>query len=322
MAPCMSLTVRAYRSDDEFGIMAGFNASFGLVRDERYWCWKYLHDGKAMAWLAVDDQQRVLTHLAAHPITWSSPHGDWQVAHAGDAFALRLPEVAHGRAMLKTIAAFHRAQREHNELKLLFGFPSATLSGLHQTLTPLHGKQRPIQLWQHLPCDYPPNSLVHSGLPERKALDALWLRCAERYTLSCRRDSEWVSWRFLQRPDVQDYIYLHVIDSAGELACWAVLRKKEGVLWICDVLWDGISTTSIENLLQQTRFIAMQGNCTSISMWMEGDAALVEILTQLSWENISHSHCVQLLMHAYDTSLDYEWIRNSLYITKADSDLI
>lgn len=318
----MSLTVRAYRSDDEYSIMAGFNASFGLARDEGYWRWKFLHEGKAMAWLTVDDQQRVLTHLAAHPITWRTPGGDWQVAHAGDAFALRLPEVAHGRAMLKTFAAFHRAQRERNELKLLFGFPSTTLSALHKTQTPLHGERRPIRLWQHLPYDSSPNSSVRFGLPLPQAFDALWLRSSERYTLSCRRDFKWVSWRFLHRPDVQDYVYLHSVDSTGVLASWAVLREIEGVLWICDVLWDGSCVESIESLLQQVRALALQKKCSRISMWMEGDAALGEILARLGWEDNSQSHSVRLLMHAYDTSLDYEWIRKSLYVTKADSDLI
>ncbi len=318
----MSLTVRAYRSDDEYSIMAGFNASFDLSRDELYWRWKFLHDGKAMAWIAVDDQERVLTHLAAHPITWCSLHGDWQVAHAGDAFALRLPEVAYGRAMLKTFTAFHGAARKNDNIKLLFGFPSATLSGLHQTQTPLYGEQRPIRLWQHLPCDCSPNSLVRSCLPERQALDALWLRSAERYTLSCRRDFEWVSWRFLQRPDVQDYIYLHAFDNKGILAGWAILREIEGVLWICDVLWDGSHVESIVSLLQQVRALALQKKCSRISMWMEGDAVLGEILARLGWEDYSQNHSVRLLMHAYDTSLDYEWIRKSLYITKADSDLI
>lgn len=318
----MRVTVRAYRSDDEHRIMAGFNASFGLTRDGAYWRWKFLHEGDAVAWLAVDEQQRVLTHLAAHPVTWQSAHGQWQVAHAGDAFALRLPEVAHGRAMLKTFAAFHRAQRERGVLKLLFGFPSTTLSGLHGTQTPLHGEQRPIRLWQQSPRASEPKQLVRVGVPERRALDALWLRCAARYTLACRRDSAWVSWRFLQRPDVQDYSYLHGVDHAGSLACWAVLRELEGVLWICDVLWDGRCADSIESLLEQTQTLAQHRQCSRVSMWMEGDAALADILAHQLWRDASHSHGVQLQMHAYDTTLDYQWIRDSLYITKADSDLI
>lgn len=318
----MRLSVRAYRSGDEHSIMAGFNTSFNQARDDAYWRWKFLHDGETLAWLTVDEQQRVLTHLAAHPISWHSEHGEWQVAHAGDAFALPLPEVVHGRAMLKTFAAFHRAQRERGVLKLLFGFPSATLNGLHQTQAPLQGEQRPIRLWQHLPRTSAPCLLVRNGMPEPQALDALWLRCADRFALSCRRDAQWVSWRFLQRPDVQDYCYLHSVDHAGSLASWAVLRELGGVLWICDVLWDRRCVESIEGLLKQIRSLALRKECSRVSMWMEGDAALISLLSRSGWQDASASHAVQLRMHAYDTTLDYKWIRNSLYITKADSDLI
>lgn len=318
----MRLTVRAYRSNDEHSIMAGFNASFGLTRDDAYWRWKFLHDDNAIAWLAVDEQQRVLAHLAAHPITWCTKFGDWQVAHAGDAFALRLPEVAHGRAMLKTFAAFHKEQRERGILKLLFGFPSSTLSGLHKTQSPLVGEQRPIRLWQHFPHSDYPSPLVHVSLPKPRALDDLWQRCAKRFALACRRDSEWISWRFLQRPDVQDYVYLHGVDHAGSLCCWAVLRESEGVLWVCDLLWDGGCVESIESLLRQTQLLALARQCSRIFMWMEGDAQLTRVLVSLGWQDNSQDHSVQLRMHSYDTSLDYQWIRDTLYITKADSDLI
>ena len=318
----MSLRVRAYRRDDEHSIMAGFNTSFGLTRDDAYWRWKFLRTAKAIAWLAVDEQERVLAHLAAHPVTWCSEYGDWQVAHAGDAFALRLPEVVHGRAMLKTFAAFHREQRERGELKLLFGFPSTTLSGLHEKQSPLVGEQRPIRIWQHLPQGDYPNPLVRIGLPKPSTLDNLWRRCAQRFALSCPRNSEWVSWRFLKRPDVQDYVYMHAVDYAGSLACWVVLRELEGVLWVCDVLWDGCCVESIESLLRQTLLLALVRQCSRVSMWMEGDAALTEVLANHGWRDASQEHCVKLLMHSYDSTLDYQWIRDSLYITKADSDLI
>jgi len=101
-----------------------------------------------------------------------------------------------------------------------------------------------------------------------------------------------------------------------------VLVEVQGVLWICDVLWDGLGAVSFEALLQQVRVFASHKGCSRVSLWLEGDAELAAIVTSLGWQDGSHNHGVRLLMHAYDTTLDYQWIRSSLYITKADSDLI
>lgn len=325
----MTLQVRAWQPGDEEVIICSFNAAFGEQRDAAYWRWKYLHQGEALAWLCVDDQGRVMAQLAAHPVRWHSAQGRWWVGHAGDAFALRLPEVAHGKAMLRTIAAFHRAQQARGHLALLFGFPSATLQGLHGTMQPLQGDARPVQRWEcaihrgqrPLVQEPPVHELTLQSLPAAATLDAFWQRCAPRYALACPRNSHWVHWRFVQRPDVRNYHFLHDVDAAGRLCAWAVLRVLGDVLWVADLLWDG-NEPALQRLLEACRDLAAARACTALAMWLQGDAAASAVLQRMGWADTSATHPVRLFLHCYDQAPTAAWVRSALYLTKADSDLI
>lgn len=335
----MSLHIRAWQAGDEAPIMAGFNAAFGEQRDAAYWRWKYLHQGEALAWLCVDAQGRVLAQLAAHPVRWHSAQGCWWVGHAGDAFALRLPEVAHGKAMLRTIAAFHRAQQAQGHLALLFGFPSVTLQGLHGTMQPLQGDEQPVRRWEwgivrgprplpqsswpeSIPGRNPlPQPLTWQSLPAAAALDALWQRCAPRYALACPRDSDWVHWRFVQRPDVRDYYFLYETGATGRLCAWAVLRVLGDVLWVADLLWDG-NEPALQRLLEACRDLGAARACTALAMWLQGDASASAVLQRMGWADTSATHPVRLFLHCYEQAPPAAWVRSALYLTKADSDLI
>lgn len=318
------LRIRAYQQGDEAALMDGFNAAFKLTRGVDYWRWKYVHDGKAMAWLCEDAAHKVLSQIAVHPVTWQCGTEQWRVGHAGDVFTLPRPEAVHGRAMLRTLSGFHREQRETNTLKLLFGFPSDVLRALHNTQTDLLGPVQAIRLWRHsslqeIPA---PQERLICGLPSPAEADALWRRCAPRYALSCVRDVKWLSWRFEQRPDVDNYEYVHVRDDSDGVCAWAVLRAQQGALWLVDLLWDGRDPQHLVSLLQHARHLAQRRACQHTALWLEGDAQAIAVLESAGWQDHSHSHPTKLFMHGYDATLDYGWIRQALYITKADSDLI
>ena len=326
MAYSVPIRVRSYRSGDETSIMDGFNSVFGLERGSDYWRWKFLHHGAAIASVAVDDEHTVHAHIAAHPITWHSHRTQIFAAHAGDAFALPLSESIHSRAMVKTLFNLHKEQRSRGEIQLLFGFPSSTLSALHHTQSPLQDAPSVIKRW----ClDRLDESLSHSGeysveivIANPNSVDTFWQRVSARYALIAQRDWKWINWRFLQRPDVDNYEYLPCHSSAGTLRAWAVIRELDGCLWICDLLWDGVDTSSLEKLLRYIAHLALTRQLSKTVMWLQGDAAAIDVLKALGWRDDSQAHQVTLSMHPYDTSLDYDWLEKSLYITKADSDLI
>lgn len=335
----MSLQVRAWREGDEAHIVESFNTAFGEQRDAAYWRWKYRHEGTALAWLCLNAQGAVLAQLAAHPVRWHSGQGEWRVGHAGDAFALRTPEAVHGRAMLRTITAFHRERESKGDLALLFGFPSVTLQGLHATLQPLQGDTQAVRRWEcpvpHAGSEAQQTSMAadigaHSArlhenlpgqLPDSAALDAFWQRCAPRYGLACVRDSAWVHWRFGQRPDVQDYAFVHCQLPDGQLAAWAVLRELNGVLWLADLLWNGVDAT-LQTLLLACVTQARERHCTRLALWLQGDAAATHVLQHSGWQDTTASHPVRLFLHCYEQAPPAAWVRDTLYLTKADSDLI
>lgn len=326
MAPRVSLVIRQYRQGDETHIVPAFNEVFSVQRDSKYWRWKYLHHSRAMACVAIDEKQRVLAHIAAHPVTWIAKDLTWNVAHAGDAFCVRSPEAVHSKAMLRTLMCLHKNLECTHEVQLLFGFPSNTLSALHNTHSTLHAAPRPIKRWQRASTSAIDTRhsafTVQLGPPSPAGSDAFWRRCATRYKLLCKRDWSWLNWRFLQRPDVDNYEFFDCKDSAGDLCAWAVVRELDGALWVCDLLWDGKAMLSLSLLLANIVHAAHCKNLSQVALWLQGDDLASAVLEQNAWRDYSHVHDTTLAIHGYDRSLDYEWIRKSLYVTKADSDLI
>ncbi len=326
MAYAVPITVRAYQAGDETSIMCGFNRVFNENRGTDYWRWKFLHNDEAIASVAVDEKQKVHAHIAAHPILWHEGRRQVSVAHAGDAFSLPLPETIHGRAMLKALLSLHQEQRSKGNIQLLFGFPSGTLNALHNTQSPLQDATKVIRRWRFETAATSPaqNSQfsVEISSPCPASVDAFWQRVSSRYALLAQRDWKWINWRFLQRPDINNYEYLHCHDSTGTLRAWAIIREMQGCLWIADLLWDADSRCSLVELLRHIVHIAQARQLRQTALWLQGDQRTIDVLLAMGWQDDSAAHQVTLSMHPYDTRLNYDWIQESLYITKGDSDLI
>ncbi len=326
MAGVVTITVRPYLPGDETSIMSGFNSVFSLNRSSDYWRWKFLHNDNAIATVAVDEKQTVQAHIAAHPVTWHCNGKQLFVAHAGDAFSLPRSEAIHGRAMLKALTRLHKEQRCRGEIQLLFGFPSTTLNALQQTQSPLQNAAQVIKRWRYHNAAplLEPNQRYTAAIatPCPASVDAFWQRVSSRYALIAQRDWKWLNWRFLQRPDVDNYKYLQCLDSTGTLRAWAVIRELEGCLWICDLLWDANCVASLSELLRKIVLLARARGLDQTALWLQGDNKAVEVLQQMGWQDDSSAHQVTLSIHPYDSALDYTWIQKSLYISKADSDLI
>ncbi|MFT7669393.1 MAG: hypothetical protein ACI8X5_002093 [Planctomycetota bacterium] len=149
----------------------------------------------------------------------------------------------------------------------------------------------------------------------------LWDRCTADWGAAAIRDSDWVRWRFLERPG-HEYCLLGLRDD-NVLRGLAVLRKTawdwEGAVALCDWL---VPDDEPETARQMDRAIRHQAHS-----W--GARSLVALFPQTSrpfasfqdrdWR-VQHSP-FKLVARSYDVRFDADWLRAHWWYSLADSDL-
>ena len=329
----LPLTYRTYRPGDEESIMHTFNEVFQLERDEEYWRLKFMHESDVIAVLAVGADNKVHAQMAAVRTKWCGSGMSLPVSQVGDVFARRVPEIIRHKVMYKTFTAFHRTYSDRDDIKLLFGFPNRTLVELHNTRDPLSESGRPVTMYRlhvreeerqsrkSIRVSTHISTRISTDCPTTHVLNDLWMRAKDRYALGSPRDWSWLSWRFLERPDVVDYRFLGCTREDGSLAAWAIVRPIDDALWVCDLVWDGLDVAEVQMLECAVIRVAIDNDLQEVAIWLQGDARVAQQLLEGGWKNHTDAQQINLAMHAYDPSLDCDWIQNNLYLTCADSDL-
>ncbi|MGB4247338.1 MAG: hypothetical protein WBJ75_06415 [Pseudohongiellaceae bacterium] len=309
--------------------MQTFNEVFQLERDEDYWRWKFMHESDVIAVLAVGADNKVHAQMAAFRTKWCGSGMSLPVSQVGDVFARRTPEIIRHKVMYRTFTTFHRTYSDRNDIKLLFGFPNRTLVELHNTRDPLSESGKPVTMYRLQVEDCEGSSCeplgsstrISTDCPSVQAMNDLWLRAKGRYALSSPRDWSWLSWRFLERPDVIDYRFLGCTREDGALVGWAIVRPIDDVLWVCDLVWDGLDAAELHMLESAIVGVAIENDLPEIAIWLQGDERVARSLVESGWRDHTDAQQINLAMHAYDPSLDCDWIQKNLYLTCADSDL-
>jgi hypothetical protein len=306
--------------------MRGFNETFGLSRDEAYWRWKFCSGGDPLTMLAVDAAGTVQAQFSGIRLYWVTRGTRIPVAQMCDFFARRDPEVIRGKVAIRTLEAFQRRLADSSNIALIFGFPNRTSAGLYSRHHAILESARPVRTFrrgtavsQH---DSPVDGTVTRRLPSKAQLDGLWQRAAKRYRCACPRDADWLFWRFRDRPDVDDYIVLSCVRADGTLAAWLILRTEDETLWICDLVWDGLSDAELGLLDGAAGAEGQRLGTRDIGVWLQGDEEAVRVLLERGWRDRTDEQTIHFSTHVYDAALDTVAIYSDLYLTRADSDLI
>jgi len=316
--------LRPYRAGDESEINRAFNAAFGLARPLPEWQWKFA-DGPEGRWIVVgeDASGAVVTHFAALPV-WLQDGGRRVLAGQNvDVFALPSARSGLGaaRAYLETARCFFALFEAPERLAVLFGFPGPRNDPLvvgRLGYRPV----RPVEVWTraavvrwrwHLG-----HEVVDEDLPH--LTDRLWARAAHRYRVAAVRDAAWYRRRFCGRPGVE-YRFVTAW-RRGEPHAVAVLRVGDGVLWVCDLVWDGEDDRSVRAIDAAAGELARRHGCSRLEAWMSGDAQAAELLAGLGWLRRGHEAGLRMVARGVDPQLTIDRLAASFYFTMADADLV
>jgi hypothetical protein len=324
-------TIRRYQRGDETAILDLFARSFHEPRPIEHWRWKYEDDpyGGERISVALDSAGALVAHYAGYPVRFQIA-GAGALAHQiGD--TMTEPSIRHigrgpssilGRTALHFYENFCDGQVAFN-----FGFNVAniqkfSLRFLRSTRVEDVAYRRrdlrtdPMPRLSRLE-RYARGITLELVTEASREWDELFERVERQYGFLIRRDAQYVTWRYLWRPDAKYAIV--AIRKWRRLAGWLVFRLRENRMSIGDLLIDPDHAGALDIALRHlTRLYPAE----AIEMWCPPRPAwLHEVLTSLRLNLQREPQDLGVMCVPFVDADAPSRMASSLYYTMGDGDL-
>ena len=331
-------TIRAYEPGDEASILDLFARAFHHPRDLAHWRWKYLDApyGNLRISVAVDADGRVVAHYAGYPVHFhrvlTGARETFTAYQIGD--TMTLPEARSiGRRSTSLLARTARHFYEDfcaGRVAFNFGFNAG---GIQRFSTRLLNAERveAVPFWSReraagpLPAPGRWRRFVDGLTVETvEAVDESWDTffhdVAPAYSFLAQRDSRYVRWRYLERPDVP-YLVL-AVRCRRALVCWGVFARRDGVLVWGDALVHPNHVGSVNLLLEAAGAHPMARGTRRVLGWFSPRPAwFASALADLGFRREPEPQDLGLMCVPWQVDDAAAWIRRDLYYTYGDGDL-
>jgi hypothetical protein len=329
------VTIRTYEPGDEASILELFERAFGGRRDLAHWRWKYRDApyGNLRISVAVDADGRVVAHYAGYPIPFqrlSTQARETLTAYQiGD--TMTLPEVRGiGRRSTSLLARTAHHFYEHfcaGQVAFNFGF---NVGGIQRFSMRLLNAERieAVPLWSREPAARPARARwrrLFDGLTVEtvetvdETWDAFFHEVAPAYSFLARRDSRYVRWRYLERPDVA-YLVL-AMRCRRRLVGWGVFAPRPGVLLWGDALVHPRYVGSLDLLLEAAGAHPMARGARVHAWFSLRPSWFASALAGLGFHREAEPNDLGLMCVPWQVADASAWMRHDLYYTHGDSDL-
>lgn len=278
-----SLSVQIYKAGDESAITTLFHTTYRRNMDHAWWQWRFKNSpvGPSAIQLAWDEDV-----LAGHyAVVQAMLSVDGREVPSGlDVTTMTHPDY-RGRGLFRTLARAAFERSAESGVAMVWGFPNRNSHrGYIQDLSWRDIWEIPTLRW-HIPepFDVPTPSCalaeVHS-FDER--FDALWEEVKLSHYVMVRRDSNYLTWRYLANPTEQ-YRVLICQDTSGLLG-YAVFKRYSSELQVVDLLTKDDAEIGRSLILEVAR-IAHQESLEAVSLWLNVANPLHRVLERLGFEN-------------------------------------
>ena len=324
-------TIRSFRDGDEDAILDLFARSFHASRSREHFDWKYRHNpfGRERIKEVFDSDGSLVGHYAAYPVPFRDWRGDFLANQIGDTMTERAirhvgrgPTSVLGRAALQFYTDFCEEKVAFN-----YGFNVANIQKFSlrflrsDRVEPVPYRVRDlrseplaaISRMERLTRGYRLELVSAIGSEWDLFFDRVW----RDYGFLARRDSTWMRWRYLERPDVQYIVVL--IRKWGELAGWSVFRVRDRRLTWGDALFDRHWPDAVGVML---RHVVPQFPVDVVEGWFpERPHWFSAALDELKFVAVPEPQDLSLMCVPFERTDAVEDMRRSLYYTAGDGDL-
>lgn len=331
-------TIRAYQPGDETAILELFERAFHHRRDLAHWWWKYrgAPDGGLRISVAVDGEGRVVAHYAGYPVRFYRAGGEAPeilIAHQiGD--TMTLPEARGvGRRSTSLLARTARLFYEEfcaGRVAFNYGFNVGGIQKFSMRLlnaqriesVPFRVRERPAGprpapgRWRR----FIDGLTVETVEAVDESWDEFFRDVAPAYSFLVVRDSRYVRWRYLERPDVP-YLVL-AVRRRGKLVCWGVFARRQGMLTWGDALVHPDHVDTVAVLLDAAAAHPLARGARGVQGWFPARPAwFASALDGLGLHIEPEPQNLGLMCVSWQAPEAAAWMRGELYYTYGDSDL-
>ncbi len=327
--------IRSYREGDERPINDLFCRVFGQNRSMEHWYWKYRDNpyGSLFISLALSPDGAIAAHYASYPVkllyypSTGGPPEESEICHVGD--KMTSPDfrsVGFGRSSLlaKTVRHFRGT---YGSFAFSYGF--VTHHSFRIGLLVLDYRMIEPVLYRKM--EFGRLQGVSRGgnsggirCEEISGTDEEWTgffkTVAPHYGHLVRRDSEYVSWRYLRRPD-KKYIIILARDESG-ITGWAVFsREGNKVIW-GDALFRPCDIDSVRSVLGCLARHPYVRGADSLEGWFPQRPVWWDnILDELGFEKGPEPNNLRFCIAGFTSDEIPERLAGYFYYTIGDSDL-
>ncbi len=323
-------TIRAYEPGDEAAILDLFSRSFHQQRSIEHWRWKYEDDpyGARRMSLAFDENGSLVAHYAGYPVRYRVDGRDVDAHQIGDTMTdVSVRQIGRGPSSVIGKTALHFYENFcDGQVAFNYGFNVANIQKFSMRFLRATRVEDVAYRYRDLQAD-PLRRLARIERFARgvklelvddvsREWDDLFARVAGHYEFLARRDSTYLRWRYLSRPDVR-YVIV-AMRKWQHLAGWTVLRIRDDRMTIGDLLIDPDLTDVFEVAL---RHLAGLYPVRAIEMWAPPRPRFLDEIFSSLRLNLAPEPQDLGVMCVPFTDADAPERMRSLFYTMGDGDL-
>ena len=286
-----SYRIRLFCEGDEHSILDLFARCFHQQCSLEQWRWKYQHNpyGRVLISLGCDSSGELVSHYAAYPVRlYRPPHttsrsetslqeAEQLAYQIGDTMtAASVRHVGRGPTSLLSRTARHfYATFCEGRVAFNYGFNTANIQKFSMRFLGVEKVEEVPYRQLDLSTEWPKWSAREPSESRYRvervtALDArfdrLYLETRDLYGMMVERDTRYLQWRYLDRPDT-DY-QLVAASSNGRLVGWSVFLWREDRLVWGDALFHPQHVAATAAVLRSAaRHSLPAGGCSAIVCW-------------------------------------------------------
>lgn len=272
---------RDYEAGDEKHILRLFKAVYGRILHEEFWKWRYIQNpfGSGIIRLMFDEEELV-GHYAVIPLPLQV--ADEQVKAAFSMTTMTHPDY-QGRGIFSKLASeiYDRCRREG--IRVVFGFPNQnSYHGFTGKLgwrgfntiryLELNSKTEPLSAHTEYAC--------HRIYRFDDDIDIFWGSARERFSIIVPRESTFLNWRYVEKPD-SDYAIFTVKNDMEDVLGYMVLKVfVEGKIRVGHIIDICISDEpqAALSLLEEAHAYFYERDVDVINTWVPSSNSVFDIL--------------------------------------------
>lgn len=320
-----TFVIREYRAEDMFRVLALWKIAFGKDMPVDVWQWKYHVNPfgcRMMICLNEADKPVVMYGGIPYRANWNGKKAE--IIHLMD--IMTHPDYRKTGLFVKTVEAFIERFTGLDRAIILYGFPGKYHFDIGQKYL-AYREILPGITYLRKTFSCPDNDMPEpEGNIERISgaddiLDEPWETVKLDYPFSIQRNSMFARWRYNLNPTHDYEIWVYRSGIQDTVLAYVVLIVESRKAVMVDLIAPD-SPVVVRNIMGKTVQMLSARGVEQLETWLPGGHFLCRYAMSYGFEIFPEPIGIVPTARIFIPSMKFEWLREHMYYTMADGDMI